>query len=266
MPFKDHFSGHAAVYRDARPRYPAALFDWLADQAPSRRLAWDAGCGNGQASVALAGHFERVVATDPSAAQIAHAQLHPHVDYRVEPAEQASLGDACVDLVTVAQALHWFDLEAFHAEVRRVLRPGGLLAEWSYADCTITPAIDRHKDRLYHDLGPYWPDERRLVESGYRTLAFPFEPVPAPAFAMHVEWDVDAFLAYLRSWSASQRHLAANGNDAVALAEPAIRDAWGDAPSRAVHWNLHLRCGRCGSDFSRDALIGDARESEKDRG
>ena len=243
--FKDHFSGHAAVYRDARPRYPDALFGWLADQAPSRRLAWDAGCGNGQASTALADRFARVVATDPSAAQIAHALTHPHVEYRVEPAEQPSLADASVDLVIVAQALHWFDLDAFHAQVRRVLRPGGLVAEWSYAACTVTPAFDRHVDRLYHDLvGPYWPEERRLVEGGYRTLAFPFEPVAAPAFAMRTEWSVDAFLAYLRSWSASQRYLAARGDDAVAAVEPAIREAWGDVPLRAVNWDLHLRCGR----------------------
>ena len=100
--FKDHFSGHAAIYRDARPRYPDALFDWLAEQAPSRRLAWDAGCGNGQASIALAARFAHVVASDPSAAQIAHAPAHPNVEYRVEPAEQPSLADASVDLVVVA--------------------------------------------------------------------------------------------------------------------------------------------------------------------
>ena len=124
-----------------------------------------------------------------------------------------------------------------------MLRPGGLVAEWSYAGCTVTPAIDRHVDRLYHDLvGPYWPDERRLVESGYRTLAFPFETLAAPAFAMHADWTVDGFLAYLRSWSASQRHLVARGHDAVTEVEAAIRADWGDAP-RTVRWDLHLRVG-----------------------
>lgn len=245
MSFKDHFSGHAAIYREARPRYPDALFDWLAALAPTRALAWDAGCGNGQASVALAARFARVVATDPSAAQIAHAEARANVDYRVEPAERSSLADASVDLVTVAQALHWFDLDAFHAEVRRVLGPGGIVAEWAYADCTVTPAIDVHKDRLYHELtGPWWPPERRLVDEGYRSLAFPFEPVPAPAFDMVMDWDVEAFLAYLRSWSASQRYLQANGHDAVSLVEPGLRTAWGDAPTRPVRWMLHLRCGR----------------------
>ncbi|MBN8482451.1 MAG: methyltransferase domain-containing protein [Xanthomonadales bacterium] len=243
--FKDHFSGHAAVYRDARPSYPAALFDWLAERAPSRRLAWDAGCGNGQASVALAARFGRVIATDPSAAQVAHAEARPNIDYRIEAAERASLDAASVDLVTVAQALHWFDVGAFHAEVQRVLRPGGLVAAWSYADCTVMPEVDRHVKHLYRDLvGPYWPAERRLVETGYRTVPFPFEPVAAPVFAMRVDWDVQALLAYLRSWSASQRHLAATGCDAVAQVEAAIREAWGEPGVRTVCWELHLRCGR----------------------
>lgn len=245
MSFKDHFSGHAAVYRAARPRYPEALFDWLASIAPARRLAWDAGCGNGQASLALGGRFTQVIATDPSAAQIANAEARANIDYRVEPAEQSSLADGSVDLAIVAQALHWFDVDAFHAEVRRVLRPGGVIAEWSYADCTVSADVDAHKDRLYHDLvGPYWPAERALVENGYRSLPFPFEAVEAPAFDMTLDWNVDAFLAYLRSWSASQRHLEASGHDAVALVEPVIRTAWGGATTRRVRWALRLRCGR----------------------
>ena len=245
MSFKDHFSSHAAIYREARPTYPPALFEWLATQAPTRALAWDSGCGNGQASVALAGHFERVVATDPSAAQIAQAHAHTNIDYRVEPAEHSSLADAGTDLVTVGQALHWFDLERFHAEVRRVLRPGGVVAEWTYADCAVSPAIDVHKNRLYTELtGPYWTPERALVETGYRTLDFPFEAIPAPAFDMVMHWDVEAFLAYLRSWSASQRYLEANGHDPVTLIEAPLRAAWAGEPVRRVRWTLHLRCGR----------------------
>ena len=245
MSFKDHFSGHAAIYRDARPHYPAALFAWLAAAAPGRGLAWDAGCGNGQASVALAEHFERVVATDPSAAQIAKADARANIAYRVEPAERPSLAATSVDLVVVARALHWFDVETFHAEVARVLKPGGVIAEWAYASCTISEAIDACTDHLYAGLvGPYWPGERRLVETGYRTLAFPFEPLPAPAFEMVMAWDVDAFLAYLRSWSASQRYLEDRGHDAVSLVEVDLRAAWGDRAARDVRWTLHLRCGR----------------------
>ncbi|MFI4970000.1 MAG: class I SAM-dependent methyltransferase, partial [Lysobacterales bacterium] len=198
MTFKDHFSGHAGIYHAARPTYPAALFDWLAARAPAQSLAWDAGCGNGQASVALAAHFTCVFASDPSAAQIASAEPGPNIDYRVEPAEQCSLGRASADLVTVAQALHWFDHARFYAEVRRVLRPGGVFAAWAYADCRVDAAVDAAKDRLYVDLtGPYWPPERMHVDAGYRTLPFPFDEIAAPAFGMHASWTLPQFVAYL---------------------------------------------------------------------
>jgi SAM-dependent methyltransferase len=245
--FKDHFSGHADIYREARPTYPAQLFEWLAQQAPDRALAWDCGCGNGQATAALADHFTRVIGTDPSAAQIAHAPPCTNVEYRVEPAEQSSFADSSVSLVTVAQALHWLDHARFYAEVKRVLEPGGVMAAWAYADCsTGDPAIDRIKDRLYVDLtGPYWPTERTLVETGYRTLPFPFVEISAPPFPMIAHWSVDHLLAYFRSWSATQRYIKALGQDPVALIEPDLRAAWGaSAAVRDVRWKLHVRVGR----------------------
>lgn len=245
--FKDHFSGHAELYREARPTYPEALFDWLAAQAPSRALAWDCGCGNGQASIALARRFDRVVATDPSANQIADAERRVNIDYRVEPAERTSLVDAGVGLVTVAQALHWFDHAAFYAELRRVLAPGGVIAAWAYSDCgTGDAAVDAIKDRLYVDLtGPYWPPERAHVEAGYRTLPFPFAEIAAPPFLMTAAWNVDQLLAYFRSWSATQRYLKARGEDPIALIERDLRMAWGNpAQPRTVRWQFHLRAGR----------------------
>lgn len=245
--FKDHFSGHAAIYREARPTYPAELFAWLAQQTPDSALAWDCGCGNGQATVALAQHFTCVIGTDPSANQIADAKPAANVDYRVEPAEQSSLADASASLVTVAQALHWFDFDRFYAEVRRVLKPGGVFAAWTYADCrTGDAAIDAIKNILYVDLtGPYWPPERALVESGYRTLPFPFVELAAPAFEMKAAWNIEQFLAYLRSWSATQRYLKDRGEDPVALIEADLRAAWPDTQTkRDVHWDFHIRCGR----------------------
>ena len=251
--FKDHFSGHAAIYREARPTYPPQLFAWLAQQAPDRGLAWDCGCGNGQATVALAEHFTRVVGTDPSANQIAGAEARANVEYRIEPAERSSLADASASLISVAQALHWFDFETFYPEVQRVLKPGGLFAAWTYADCrTGDAAIDAVKNRLYVDLtGPYWPPERDYVDAGYRTIPMPFgdgapfEEVTAPAFEMRADWDVAQFLAYLRSWSATQRYMKAKGGDPVATVEAEMRDAWGDpAEQRAVRWDFHVRCGR----------------------
>ncbi|MEO8460997.1 MAG: methyltransferase domain-containing protein [Dokdonella sp.] len=244
MTFKDHFSGHASIYAEARPIYPDALFAWLAGHIPSRELAWDVGCGNGQASIALAEHFSRVVATDPSAAQIANASPHPNIDYRVEPAERCSLANTSVDLITIAQALHWFDLDGFYAEVRRVLKPGGLIVAWTYADCHVTSSIDAIKARLYTEItGPYWPTERAIVEAGYATLPFPFREVAVPPFPMTSRWTIDHFLAYLRSWSGSQRYLKATGTDPVSLVEGDIRAYWRGVPMRELRWDLGVRCG-----------------------
>ncbi len=245
--FKDHFSGHADVYREARPTYPPPLFAWLKQQAPDNQLAWDCGCGNGQATTALADHFARVVGTDPSANQIAAADAKANVDYRVEPAEHSSLAGASASVVTVAQALHWFDHSKFYAEVKRVLKPNGIFAAWGYSHCsTGDAAIDRMNDRLYHELtGPYWPPERVYVDAGYRTLPFPFLEIAAPQFPMAARWTVAHLLAYYRSWSATQRYIKTNGDDPVAIIEPELLQAWGDPHSRRdVRWQFHVRCGK----------------------
>jgi ubiquinone/menaquinone biosynthesis C-methylase UbiE len=244
--FSDHFSGHAGGYAEARPGYPEALFDWLAARCTCRGQAWDAGCGNGQASVALGERFDSVFATDPSAQQIASAIAHPRVRYGVEPAEQCSLPDASADLVTVAQAYHWFAHEAFCAEARRVLKRGGVIALWTYAESTVSPAVDAVFDYLNDTLviGD-WPPERAHVVNRYRDLPFPFARIAAPAFSMQCEWTLPQYLAYLRSWSASQRHLKRSGRDPVAEIAPAMAQAWGDAEARrSVRWPLSLLAGR----------------------
>ena len=246
MTFKDHFSGHAAAYAQARPTYPPELFAWLARQCAGHDLAWDAGCGNGQASHALAEHFAHVHATDPSATQISAAPAHARVAFRVEPAEQCSLADASADLVTVAQAYHWFDHARFGAEARRVLRPGGGIALWTYGGTSVDAAVDAVFARLYDDtLGPYWPPERRHVENGYRDLPFPFAEEPVPTFAMRLDWTLAQYLAYLASWSASARYRTATGRDAVADAAADFGAAWGDpGQARPVRWPLAMRFGR----------------------
>lgn len=246
MAFKDHFSGHATLYRDTRPLPPADWFDWLAQQVPDRTLAWDAGCGNGQASLGLAAHFERVVATDPSATQVAQAVAHPRIDYRVEPAERSSLAAGSASLVGVSQALHWFDLDAFHAEVHRVAKRGALVAVSAYGNCSVSRAVDAAERRLYADtLGPDWPPERALVDTGYRALPFPFALVEAPSFMLRADWNLARFLAYLRSWSAAQRYARRTGRDAVADATSELAAAWGDPDQkRAVRWPFFVRVGR----------------------
>lgn len=247
MQFKDHFSGHAPGYAAARPTYPQALFQWLADQSRHHDLAWDVGCGNGQASLALAHWFNRVHASDASAAQVAAAPEHPRVAWRVEPAEHCSLRPHTVDLVTAAQGYHWFDQERFCQEALRVLKPDGLCAVWCYGASRVDRDVDAVFDELYHDrLDAYWPPERRHVEDGYRHLPFPFDVLgEIPRLEMTQTWSLAQYLAYLRSWSASQRYLGETGDDAVGGLEARFETAWGDpALAREVRWPISMRAGR----------------------
>jgi SAM-dependent methyltransferase len=246
MTFKDHFSAHATLYAQARPTYPPALFDWLANLCPQNELAWDAGCGNGQASAALAKHFSQVFATDPSDPQIAATTAHAKVRYAVEPAERCSLPDASADLVTVAQALHWFDVERFYKEARRVLKPDGRIAVWTYERSTVSPEVDAVFARLYRgELDAYWAPERRHVEAGYATLPFPFERIETPAFELRCDWTLPQYLAYLRSWSAVQKLAKQTGRDIVGEFESEMRAAWGEAETvREVRWPLTVIAGR----------------------
>ncbi len=242
--FRDHFTSQAPSYARYRPRYPRELFAWLAAQSPARDLAIDVATGNGQAAVALAGYFDRVIATDASAAQLDEAQAAPRVHYRREPAERISIADASADLVVAAQAAHWFDWNAFAGEARRVLRPGGLLAIWCYGLAVITPAIDRLVEDFSRDVvGPWWPRERRHVDEGYRELRLPFRALAAPPFEMGADWDVSSMLGYIGTWSAVHRCRARVGRDPMTLLAPALAAAWGDL-RRPIRWPLALRVCR----------------------
>jgi SAM-dependent methyltransferase len=245
MRFKDHFSKQAADYAKFRPRYPDELFEYLGDIAPSRHLAWDCGTGNGQAAVGLASVFDHVVATDASEKQIANAQPHERVEYRIAPAENSGLNSGTVDLIMVAQALHWFDLDRFYAEARRVLKPKGVLAASAYNLLQIEPAIDAIVNRYYYQVvGSFWPPERKLVER-FADLPFSFHEIDPPKLEMTAQWDLDHLLGYLRTWSSTQRFIAAKGNDPLAQIIDDLRRAWGDSrQTRRVVWPLTLRIGR----------------------
>ena len=246
-PFSDHFSSSASSYASFRPGYPPALFAWLASVAPDRHRVWDCATGSGQAAVHLANHFEHVAATDASAAQLAHAARRPGVQYAAMSAERCALRDDSASLVTVAQALHWFDQPAFFAEARRVLVTGGLLAVWSYGLLTLhDAALDDIVHRFHQEaMGPYWPPERRLVDEGYRSLKLPFEHVDAPTFAMHADWTLDRLAGYLSTWSAVQRARAVTGMDPVTDVVQSLRPAWGrDEEVRRLEWPLTLHVGR----------------------
>lgn len=246
MNFKDYFSGHAASYKTFRPTYPLELFDYLATLAPSRRQAWDCACGNGQAAVTLRASFDHVIATDASQTQIAEAEAAPGIEYLVAPAEQTPIASGSIDLVTVAQALHWFDRPAFYAEVRRVARPEAALAVWCYELLTASPAIDAAIYRLYESiLGSYWPPERKLVESGYATIDFPFAEIACPTFVMQKHWKLEQLVGYLCTWSSVKRYEQQLGSNPLSLVWDELLAAWGDpAEVRLMSWPLHLRVGR----------------------
>jgi SAM-dependent methyltransferase len=249
--FADHFSAVAKEYALFRPRYPEALFDYLATLVPADAWVWDCAAGSGQATEGLARRFARVVATDASAEQLAHAPRLPNVEYRAALAEDSGLPSAAFSLVTVAQALHWFDLPRFYAEARRVSRPGGVLAVWCYATCELEGSVANALLARYYSetLGPYWPPERRHVEAGYRTLPFPFEEFPAPAFHMEAEWTLPQLLGYLATWSARRRFLAETGLDPLVPFAQELARHWGDPERpRRVRWPVLLRVGRVSAD------------------
>ncbi len=242
--FKDHFSGHSSSYAAYRPNYPDELFSFLANCCAGHHRAWDCATGNGQAALALTARFEDVVASDASEAQIQAAASNPRITYLVSPAEASGLDDESIDLITVAQALHWFDIPVFFDEAQRVLTPAGVLAVWSYERCLIDADIDEVVNEFLDDIvGPYWPPERGLVKDGYRAIELPMPLISAPDFAMKAHWSADEMLGYLLTWSASQRYMKDHGSDPVALIESRLRAFWGNG-SRDVSWPLNIKIGR----------------------
>lgn len=246
--FHDHFSGVAARYATFRPTYPEGLFDFLASCVPTAdACVWDCAAGNGQASVKLAERFPRVIATDASSEQIRAAKSHPRVEYRVASAEQSGLPDQSISLVTVAQAVHWFDFDRFYSEVRRVLRPNGILAVWGYGNlCFEEFELNALVEDYYHQVvGPFWPPERKWIEEGYRTLPFPFEPLEVPTFCMEVRWSLDALIGYLGTWSATVRFQQARQQNPLPDLRARLLPHWKSPESeRSIRWPLAVRIGR----------------------
>ena len=244
--FKDYFSRQAAAYADFRPTYPDELFAWLKDLVQGATTAWDCATGNGQAALGIMPHVERVIATDASAPQLAHAQPLPHVQYVLMRAEEAAIASGSVDVVTVAQALHWFDTARFFDEVHRVVRRGGVVAAWCYSLIRITPDIDRVIDRYYFErLRDAWAPERKLVDHGYRDVPFPFDEIAAPSMSIVASWTRRHVLGYLRTWSGTRVLHDREGRDPVLEVEQAIAPFWPDPLTPMdVCWPLSFRVGR----------------------
>jgi SAM-dependent methyltransferase len=248
MNFKDHFSGVADAYAAARPEYPDDLFDLIAKHVPGSAKVWEPGCGSGQATRGLAARFAHVHATDPSAQQIAQHWARSgatNVSVAVEPGERTALADGSVQLVAVAQALHWFDRVVFFAECQRVLAPGGVLAAWGYGDFMAPEGMVEAVEDFRALIEPYWPPERVLVDAHYAGFPWPFPALPAPALWLEAEWTLPHFLRYLSSMSATARCRADLGEDPVARHAPALAAVWGDADeARTIRWPLFLHLRR----------------------
>lgn len=240
------FSAWAKLYAQSRPTYPAALFEYLAGLCARRDLAWDCATGNGQAALGLAGDFARVVASDRSLAQIREAVPHPRIAYRVATAERPGLPDASLDLVTVAAAIHWFDLEAFYRELIRLTKRGGVAAAWSYHAAHVNGEVGEVLWPFYRDVvGRYFPRGAELVDDRYEAIHLPGTAIAPPPFLMEADWKIDQVLAFVRSWSGTQGYLREHGRDPSEALRRPLAERFGDGGATLrLRWPLYLRVGR----------------------
>jgi SAM-dependent methyltransferase len=244
--FKDYFSTKSAQYAKHRPHYPIELYSYLSGLTPCHNLAWDCGTGNGQAALGLSPFYSKVIATDPSVQQIQNAILKENIDYRIEKAEQTSIPSKSVDLITIANALHWFDFDSFYEEVNRVLKLNGIIAAWCYGLPQIDPDVD-HLLKHFHEviLNDYWLYENRLVEQEYKTIPFPFPKIESPEFTTTKELAPLEFIDFINTWSAVQRYLQTNGINPTNELSDNMLPIWKDVNSRKkVSWKLILKMGR----------------------
>lgn len=242
---KDNFSGHASDYARYRPTYPDALFAFIYERLARFETAWDCGTGNGQVAGRLAERFDHVFATDLSVNQLAQAPQRANVTYRVQRAEDASFEEHTLDLITVAQAIHWFDFDAFYATVNRVLKPDGLLAVWGYTLLTVNEAVDAIIRHLHSDtLDNYWDPERRYVDARYQTIPFPFDEIASPEFTQSLTWLFADLIGYLNTWSAVKHYEQRKGQNPVSRIEADLQRAWGIAAQQTVRVPIFLRLGK----------------------
>lgn len=246
MQARNWFSQGGKAYAAFRPQYPAAVASYLASVVPAKGLAVDVGCGTGQLTQLLADHFGSVIGLDPSADQLAHAVPAQGVSYRIAPAELLPLADNSVDLITAAQSAHWFDLPRFYSEVRRVGRKGGVLALISYGVLRLEPELNARLEQFYwNEIGAFWPPERRLVESGYSTLDFPFVEFAPPVMEIRLSWDLSEFLGYLATWSAVRNARDMRREDVLLSFASDMTALWQEPNTkRSIAWPVNMRLGR----------------------
>ena len=242
---KDNFSTQAAEYAIYRPTYPIELYDFLFKLVAQKHAAWDCATGNGQVASVLAQHFQHVYATDISEKQLSQALPLPNVVYKVESSDQVNVTDQSFDLITVAQAIHWFNFDAFYSEVKRTLKPNGIIAVIGYGLMSIDKKVDQVIYKLYEEiLGKYWDSERRYIEEGYKTIPFPFEEIVAPHFQIKTTWNFNQMIGYLNTWSSLQHYKKANDRNPLEYVLTELKEAWGDDAEKDVRFPVLLRVGK----------------------
>jgi ubiquinone/menaquinone biosynthesis C-methylase UbiE len=240
---KDNFSKQANIYAQFRPDYPVELFEFILNHVKNKHLAWDCATGNGQAAKVLAEHFDKVIGTDISEKQLANAHQAPNIEYIKCPAEETPFEADSFDLITVAQALHWFDFERFYKEVKRVLKKEGVFVTWGYELNTVEPQIDAKMWYLYKPiLGNYWDKERGHIEDEYSRIPFPFGQVISKRFEYKTTWTIEHYLGYLRTWSSTQKYINIHQKDPILLVEGDLRALWGEG-EREITFPIFLKMG-----------------------
>jgi len=246
MEFKDYFSTQAKEYSKYRPKYPPELFEYLSSIVKEHKRAWDCASGSGQAAVGLTSYFDEVIASDASASQIEHAEQHPKITYKVATAESSGLESKSIDLITVATAIHWINTDKFYPEVKRILKPGGVIAIWIYGDNSIEPAVDKVFERFFRDIiGGYWPEEIKKALNFEEMIDFPFTIIKPPNFKIRVRWNLKEYLSYLYTWSSTQNYIKANRENPIEIIFDDFLSAWGSEDTkREITWELKMKVGR----------------------
>ncbi len=242
----DLFSVQADDYAKFRPTYPDSLFNYLAGLCRERKVVWDCATGSGQAALTLTKYFDRVIGTDISQPLLDKAEKHEKITYKSVPAEKTDLDDRSVDLVTVAQALHWFEYDKFFPEVKRVLKPGGIFAAWGYTHLHTDAPVQKLTDHIHNELlKDYWAPQIGILTRHYADIPFPFEPVQPPRFEISQALTFEQLIGYMVSWSATQKYIKEKGQDELQRLFAEVRTAWGDLTQlKPVRWEVFMKAGR----------------------
>lgn len=243
---KDNFSKQSDLYKKFRPDYPMEFLKEIINLTKSRDFLWDVGTGNGQVAAGLAGDFKNIFATDISTKQIENAAEKDNIIYSVQKAEKTNFQPNSFDLITVAQAIHWFDFEHFYTEALRVGKKEAILAVWGYGLLRISPEIDALIDNFYTTtIGIYWDAERKHIDNAYESIPFPFENIPLKQrYFIESEWTIEELEGYLYTWSSVQKYLDKHLKSPIDSLMERIRLHWKEGAKMPVRFPIFTKIAR----------------------